>query len=326
MSEVITEEKKPVYKRLPLDEKGELIKRKVWIHSPEDMVIISFPKHGKTRSMMGVNGILIGDADPEQGTKYFKGDNVANIRTAEGTEEFIQIKDGTWVPSGLWYTVDELAKANRIKEYKKLRARLEERISDKEKEAIYKDLLAHLISMPFPVFAVDTTTFMQDLNWAAALVGYNKRFGTKKVNIKEADQFGGSLHIRNNFMGIKNFVDANSAPFKIWTGHLKEKKSVLEKGAEEDVSSVDMALEGQMSTIFTGKAQAVGIFYRNEKGCFLDFRKRGESDNGSRPEHLSNKLVKIADLDEMDKEGKVTKLGNAYWEKIYPELAAKFKQ
>lgn len=306
----------PDFKKLPLTSTGELMDNDTPIlQSPDDLIVVSFPKNGKTLTMVNQPNILIGDADPEGGTRYFNAKNVVNLLQYEGTEEFVQLKNGAFVPAGLRQTVDELYKANRMKEYWELRNKLDTRLSTADKTKIYEDLVAHVRGIPFPIFAVDTVTSLQELNWGASLAEYNSRFPTKKKSdIKKVDDYGGSQYIRANFIAIKNFISQMAAPFKLWTGHIKEKKKVLVKTGD-DISVADMALEGQLGTIFTSRAHAVCTFYRNDKGCFLDFTKKEETDFGSRPLHLSNKVIKIADL---LKEGET--LPTTHWDLVYPEL------
>lgn len=300
------------FRKLPLDQNMKLIENNFGIESPEDLIIVSFPKTGKTLTMVNQKNFLIGD--PEGGTSYFKAKNYVNLSTYSGDDEFVKLKSGTYVPAGLFQTVDELNRANRMKEYWDLKQKLEDCAAG-DKEAVYADLLAHLRGMPFPIFVTDTITTFQDLNMKAALAEYNDRYPTKKkASIKLADDYGGVGYIRANFAGIKKFVENNSAPFKIWTGHIKEKKKILKK-SQEEISAVDMALDGLLPTIFTARASAVCVFTRDEKGCFLDFQKREESDLGSRPFHLSNKVIKIADT---LKEGE--RYPKTYWSSIYPEL------
>jgi hypothetical protein len=122
-------------------------------------------------------------------------------------------------------------------------------------------------------------------------------------------------------MGNKRFIERSAAPFIIYTGHIKEKKKVLVNKSQDSISVADMDLEGTLSTIFTQDSDANAIFYRDKKGCWLDFIKKDEeTDFDSRPPHLANKKILIADLHEFDKEGNIIKKGKTYWDKIYPEL------
>lgn len=300
------------FRKLPLDENGELIENNFALESPEDLVIVSFPKSGKTLQMVNQPKFLIGD--PEGGTAYFKAKNFVNLSTFEGTDEFVKLKSGCYIPAGIFQTVDELRAVNRMKEYWILKQKLED-AKPADKATIYKDLLDHINGIPFPIFAVDTITHLQELNLRAALAEYNSRYPTKtKTDIKKADDYGGVSYIRANFAGVKNFVDNNAAPFKIWLGHVKEKKKILKK-SQEEISAVDMALDGLLPTMFTAKASAVCVFTRDEEGCYLDFKKREESDLGSRPFHLSNKTIKIAEV--LKGEERYPK---TYWDRVYPEV------
>lgn len=308
-----------MFKKLPLNEKGELFENEYVIESPRNLVIVSFPKMGKTYNMVNVPNFLIGDA--EKGTEFFKAKNSVNLMEHSSDQEFVKVSSGAYIPSGIFETVDELNQINQMEDYWKLRARFEKPGSAQDKKKIYQDLLAHLQGMKFPIFVIDTITSLQELNCAAALAEYNATHAAtaQKTNIKRVDDYGGVNYIRRNFAGLKAFIENNAAPFIIWNGHVAEKKKVLRKG-ETEISAVDIALDGLLSTTFTHKADSVCVFYRNEKGCFLDFTKKDETDLGSRPQHLSNKIIKIADLNKTDKEGNVVERGLTYWEKIYPEL------
>lgn len=269
------------FKKLPLDENGNLVKNEFEIQSPRNLVEVSVPKSGKTLTKASIPNILVGDC--EKGTNYFLMNNVANMLDYEGTDEFVSISKG-WIPAGIFQTVDELKKANRMKEYWELVQKLDSCRDEKEKSKIFQDQLAHLRSMPFPIFNVDTITSIQGLNNAAALYEYNLNVSekAKKTDIKKADEYGGVRYIRNQFRVIKDFIENNAAPFIIWSGHTGEKKKIIKK-TDDEISVVDIALEGIMSNTFTSKADAVAIFYRDNKGCWLDFQKKDESDVGSRP-------------------------------------------
>lgn len=304
------------FKRLPLSSTGTLVKNETPIlQSPDDIVIISFPKNGKTLTMVNQPHMLILDTDQEGGTRYFEASNVTRL-PIDGTGGFKELKNGAFVPIELYETVTELYNVNKMKEYWALRNKIESTLTPQvEKEELFKQLVEHINSIPFPIVAIDTVTSLQEANWAATLEEYNKRFPTKpKASIKKVDDYGGAQYIRANFIAMKNYISYMASPFKIWTGHIKDKKKVLAKTGDE-LSAADMALEGQLGTIFTSKAHAVCTFYRNDKGCFLDFTKKEETDFGSRPMHLSNKIIKIADI---LKEGET--LPKTHWEEVYPEL------
>lgn len=306
-----------MYKRLPLDEKGELIEEDYAIQSPRNLVIVSFPKMGKTYSMVNVPNILIGDS--EGGTSYFHAKNKVNLLHSEGGDEFVKVSSGAYIPAGIFETVDELNSSNRMSEYWKLKNRFEGKASAIDKKQMYEDLLAHIRGIKFPIFVVDTITSIQELNWAASLAEYNATHTVQKAHIKKVDDYGGVNYIRRNFAGLKAFIENNAAPFIVWNGHVAEKKKVLKKG-ETEISAVDIALDGILSVTFTHDADSICVFYRNDKGCFMDFTKKDETDLGGRPQHIANKVVKIADLNKTDKDGNVLEKGKTYWGKIYPEL------
>src|SRR4051794_35533302 len=102
-------EEKIKFNKLQLDEKGQLLPAEKSIISPRNLVIISFPKSGKTETMVNQKNFLIGDT--QGGTDYFQARNSVNLLTYTGDEPYKVIKDGTFVPMGIFQTVDELNKA-----------------------------------------------------------------------------------------------------------------------------------------------------------------------------------------------------------------------
>lgn len=310
-----------LFKKLPLTNEGKLVDDDQFtIHSPTNTVIISVPGGGKTDNMVNIPHILIGDC--EGGSSDFGAKNRVDMTRGSGTEKYKKISSGAYIPMGIFETVDELNKANRMKEYWAMKIALEDEKDMKEKEKRYNDLVKFLNEIPFPIFAVDTITSLQELNLGAALTEYNSRISDPekwKTNIKRVDEYGGVQYIRKNFNGMKEFIEKNAAPFIIYMGHTAEKKKVIKKAAE-DVDAIDIALDGMYSNIFTAKAGTVGVLYRSNEGIMIDFRYRDESGIKARPRHLGNRLIKIADLHEYGEGGELVKKGKTYWSSIYPEI------
>lgn len=307
------------FKKLPLDENGNLFPPEKCLISPRNLVVISFPKSGKTDNLVNQKNILIGD--PQGGTDYFSAQNAVNLNTYEGSEPFIVIKDGTYIPSGLFQTVSELYEVNDMAKYWQLYTDMKD-ARGKDREKLYDSLIEHLLSMKFPIFAVDPITDMQKMFHDAALADYINQFKPKfpKSSIKRVDDYGGSQYIRRTILGIKGFIQKNAAPFIIYTGHIKEKKKIINK-SDDSISVADMDFEGTMSTIFTQNSDANAIFYRDKEGCWLDFQKKDEdTDFDSRPPHLANRKIKIAEIHKFDKDNNLVSKGKTYWDKVYPEL------
>jgi hypothetical protein len=304
-----------VYKKLPIKQNGQPFPKQFRLQSPASLVEISYPKMGKTLSMVNVPKIIICDAHREvDDFRYCY--NYMKIATYTGKNKFYQITSGAYIPAGIYEAVMDLKHANSMGEYWKLKNMLDELRPEEEKEAIFNELIVLINSMRYPISAWDTVTHMQDLNNAAALAEYNSQVSTdkRKSDIRKVDKWGGVRYIRNNFAGIKQFIEDNASPFQIWTSHVKERKAVYEK-TDQELSVVDMALEGLASNIFTASASAIAILYRKKDGVYLDFRKRDESDLGSRCAHLADEVIKIAD----PRPDKNT-IPKTYWERIYPEL------
>jgi hypothetical protein len=308
------------YKRLPLTPEGKIIeRRKKILKSPRTQVIISFPKSGKTDSMIDQPKFFIGDC--EGGTDKFEGINYTDLTKSVTEQSYAVTKGGSFIPSGLYEVCQELYRANNMKAFNKAY----ERFNDSKSEEDYAEMMELINVMPFPVFVVDTITSFMKMVYHAALAVYNANVDPtrQKTDIRKADNFGGTQFIRRKVEDIKAFIEKSAAPFIIYNGHIKMRKSVLSK-TEEEISTVDMALEGQLPLIFTHTADAVCIFYRNEEGCFLDYTKKNDSDTDARPRHLGNRILKISELHQFgmneQEEQYLIQKGKTYWNRIYPEL------
>jgi hypothetical protein len=311
MSETTTE-----FKRLPLTPDGKLIKNAFKILSPRNLVIVKYPKSGGTLAMCNVPKILI--ADSERGTDYFSPDNVARLIDTEVADQFTETTKYGWIPQTIFDLVDELSTANKMDEYSVLYNKFENERDLKVKEKMYNELIEKINKMPFPIVAIDTITSITDISNQAALHEYNLNVkdSSKKADIKRVDEYGGVQYIRRKFSNIKRFIEDNAAPFIQYHGHVGFKKETLKK-REQDMNALDIALEGLQSYSFTAKADAVCTFFRDKDGCWMDFAKKEETDLGSRPTHLSNKKIKIA---EILKEGEL--YPKTYWNLVYPEIEA----
>lgn len=318
MEATIKKEEKKEFKRIPLDGEGKLIKNGWGIKSPRNLVIVKYPKSGSSLSICDVPKILI--ADSEKSNEYFKPNNVADLIDADTADKFVNVGKYGFIPQTIADLVDELQVANKMPEYWKEFNELENERDYKEKEKKYKKLLERINNMPFPILAVDTITSIVELSNSAALYEYNMgvKPDSRKTNIKRVDEYGGVMYIRRKFNEIKRFIENNASPFIQYHGHVGTRKKVLKK-SEEDITALDIALDGILSTIFTSQAHAVCTFYRDEEGCWLDFLKKDESDLGSRALHLSNRKLKIAEIIS-DKDLMQGKRPITHWNDVYPEI------
>lgn len=273
-----------------------------------------------TLTMCDVPKILI--ADSEEGTITFNARNATNLIDGSVADKFIETKNFGWLPQTIFDMIDELKRANGMKEYwVAYQAMMNERNPERRK-AFYDVVIELINKMPFPILAIDTITSMQKLSNAAALYEYNLgvKEGSRKSDITKADEWGGTNHIRRKFNEIKLFIETFGAPFIQYHGHVAPRKKIMKK-SEEDIAGVDIALSGLQSVTFTAFAQVVGTMYRDDKGCWLDFTKKDESDTGSRVLALSNRKLKIADIVKDDDLRKGIR-PKTYWSEIYPEIDA----
>jgi hypothetical protein len=306
-----------LFKRLPLDEQGNLIKNGFGIKSPRNLVIVKYPKSGGTLSLCNVPKILILDA--EDGTDYFSPDNVSKLMDKSVEGQFISTKKYGWLPKTLFDVIDELSTANKMDEYWKRYTNLENERDLVKKEQLYNELIDFINSMPFPIVAIDTITSIINISNSAALheYNYNVKETSQKADIHRVDDYGGAQYVRRKFAEVKRFIEQHAAPFIQYHGHIGMKKVTLKK-SDKDLTALDIALEGVISTTFTAKADAVCTFFRDKEGCWLDFAKQQETDLGSRPIHLSNKKLKIAEIMKPDEI-----YPKSYWNLIYPEISFK---
>lgn len=318
MAEVTIKAEKKEYKRLPLDGDGKLIKNGWGIKSPRNLVIVKYPKSGSSLSICDVPKILI--ADSENSNEYFKPNNVANLLDANTMDKFVSTAKYGYIPQTIADLVDELKSANDMPEYWKAFNELENERDYKEKEKKYNKLIERINKMPFPILAIDTITSIVDISNTAALYEYNLgvKPESRKANIKKADEYGGVQYVRRKFNEIKRFIENNAAPFIQYHGHIGTRKKILKK-SEEDITALDIALDGILSTIFTSQAHAVCTFYRDEQGCWLDFLKKEETDLGSRCLALSNRKLKIAEIMD-DDDLRAGKRPITHWNEVYSEI------
>ncbi|NLR61102.1 hypothetical protein HGH93_23575 [Chitinophaga polysaccharea] len=305
------------YKIIPLTDEGELRDNEAFkLKSPRRMIMLGQSLMGKTYNVINIPKFLIMDADKE--TDYYPWcRNYVKVANDE-VERYYLLENNVVIPAAIYELVMEMRTANRMDLFEKFSRKIE-RSKDATKKKQYFRYLKKLINdMPFAVLVADSLTSLQKLNHGAALYGYNLRVKpeSRKTDIKHTDQWGGVSNIRPNFAGILEFIETAS-PYTLYTAHIKEKKNVLEKGPE-DLVPLDIALEGIQSSSITSRMAAVGIFYRNKEGCFLDFVKRDETDIGARPPHMANRIIKIAEPLKKQGEPSIT-----FWNKIYLELRFK---
>jgi hypothetical protein len=308
------------YNLLPLNNVGEIVKNNFRIISPRNLVIVKYPKSGSTLSIGDVPKILI--ADSEQGTRNFPISNKVNLLKNIDEEKFVKTSRYGYIPQSIFDLVNELDEANDMKTFAKLEKEFDN-CGIFEKESKYKEIIKHVNKMPFPILAIDTITSLIDISNKAALYEYNstKDPNKQKANIKKADSYGGVMYIRTKFNDIKRFIENHAAPFIQYHGHVASKKKVLKK-TQEEIDAIDIALDGLLSTIFTSKADSVCTFYRNDDGCFMDFTKpEEETALGTRCLHLSNKIIKIADIQNNENLEAGT-MPVTYWGEVYPEIEA----
>ncbi|SEW21852.1 hypothetical protein SAMN05428988_3257 [Chitinophaga sp. YR573] len=302
-------------RRLPMDEDNNIIDRQEFtIQSPAKMIMMGHTLMGKTMTMVNTKKIMIGDTLTE--TKYFECTNKVHLSVKKSKDPYKKLKNGVYIPMGLAEVVNDLYHTNCMDEYRKLQQRLDLAHVPEEKVKIFNALKEHIAKMRWPIFALDNLTQLQEMNYSATLHAYNLevRPDPPKMDIRKVDKYSGVNYTRPNFFGILEYIESYAAPFIIYVAHVKNKKDVIGKDTD-DLTPLDVALDGIAPYTITRLMSAVAIFNRNNEGCFLDFNKRTETDLGARPVHLRNKIIKIADF-QTDPKVYPTR----YWQEIYPDL------
>lgn len=314
------------FKLLPIQD-GKLVTKEALFDSPASMVSMGPVKSGKTRQVANQPKHII--LDFEKGTNLFPINNkvslFVNLEKGENSLETVKFQN-FHVPKRLLEAIAELRKCNKMEEFNTLRDAYEYETNPEKLKELKERVLALIKEMTFPIVTVDTlTNGFKDQAYACALANYKTEFeksaaAQSKNNISKVDNFGGVAFKRASLANLKSFIERYAGPFIIWNGHIALNKDTLSK-EDEEITIPDLDLEGKSKNIFTSNCDAVARFYRKDKdGCYLDFQKVGNNDQGTRVQRLSHQKIKIADFDELDESNVTTSHGKTYWERIYPEV------
>ena len=117
----------------------------------------------------------------------------------------------------------------------------------------------------------------------------------------------GYTYLRQAYTNIVEHIKT-FAPRLIQLAHVKD--TMLEKDGVE-VSSSDLDLTGKIKRIATSQSDAIGYLYRHKNGKqnVLSFKTSGDVSCGARPTHLRNKEIIIS---EMTEDGLVTHWNEVY--------------
>lgn len=245
--------------------------------NPQNLIIFSKPKVGKTTLLAELPGCLI--LDLEKGSVYV---NAIKLQ------------------------------ANSVDDIKAIGAKIRSNTADTGK-APYKfiavDTITALEELCIPYAeelysksSMGKEWYKQDKdgNWHPE--GGKGKYGSI-INMPNG---AGYMWLREAFTKVLNYIKT-WAPHTIFLGHVKDIS--LEKAGGE-FSSLDLDLTGKIKRIACSKSDAIGYLYRKGNKNILSFKTSDEVGCGARPDHLKNKEIVIS---EVDKEGALI----TFWEKVF---------
>lgn len=246
--------------------------------SPDNLIIFSKPKIGKTSALAQIPRNLILDLD--KGAKHINGikikiNSIEDIFAAGKQIAEYYKKNGKWPYD--YITVDTITVLEDLA------------IPYAEKLYSHKPQGKNWFKMENKVLAADSG---------------KAQYG----NILNLPNGAGYMYIREAMTSVINYIK-KLAPRIILVCHVKE--TLLEKaGAEFTANDID--LTGKMKRIITSQSDAIGYLYR--KGSNENYISFATSDTvicGARPAHLKNKTILLSKYDEK------TDTLETYWNQIF---------
>jgi hypothetical protein len=165
----------------------------------------------------------------------------------------------------------------------------------------------------YDYITIDTATALEDMVNDLAIKLYQNtpmgvNFGKKpgENDIKKLPQGAGYQYLREAFMMVIDGLRPLAKKCLILSGHVADK--MVNKNGEE-VSEMTLDLSGKLGRIIYSRADAVGLLYRKNNQCFVNFNGGGDAIIEARPEHLAGKEFMLT---EKTPEGIV-----AHWDSIF---------
>jgi hypothetical protein len=165
----------------------------------------------------------------------------------------------------------------------------------------FSDLIRALQSSKhrYRFITIDTGSKFEDVSLELAVINHQKSpigkrwIGTPKEILNLSNGLGYSLQ-RNAYLDLLDWLKPYCDTL-ILVCHIKN--SSFQKDGEE-VTMVDISLTGQLKTIISAQADAIGMFYRKKNQSILSFRGGESFLVEARPEHLRGKDFVIIESDE----------------------------
>lgn len=171
---------------------------------------------------------------------------------------------------------------------------------------------------PYKFITIDTVTALEEIAKPLALKLYKE--SPQGSNFNGSDVLSAAHGAGYGFLrtAIEKLLDiiSDCAPNIIIVGHVKDKSINTAEGSTEG-SIKEFDLTGKTGRILAAKSDAIGFIHRDENSNLcINFETGGEASAGARPQHLANKDIIVA---EMQEDGTFI----PHWERIYPSLIKK---
>lgn len=227
--------------------------------SPDNLIIFSKPKVGKTSVLAQLENCLI--LDLEKGSKYVD----ALKMTAESVE---QIKE-----------IGEAIKA-----------------AGNPYKYVAVDTITALEEICIPYAEVLYSKTSMGANWfekdaKGKVIGPGRGKATYG-NILNMPNGAGYAYTREAFTKMINYIKT-WAPRIILVGHIKS--VLLEKDGAE-FNALDLDLTGKLKRIVSSESDAIGYLYRKGNQNILSFKTTDEVGCGARPDHLRNQEIVLSEM------------------------------
>jgi len=235
-------------------------KKEVTVVSPENLIIFSKPKTGKTSLTSALDNWLVLDFD--KGSKSVKNMSI-NVESVEHVGEIVKkIKE-----VGMKYNGAVIDTAT-----------------------VLEDMCVIYAEKLYAKTSMGKNWFLKTSDGKLSPESGKAQYGTI-INLPNG---AGYQYVREGFMKVINLIQT-VVPRIIIMCHVKD--ILLDKKGIE-FSSMEIDLTGKLKRIVTSGSDAIGYLYRKGNQNILSFATTEEISCGARPEHLSNKQIVISEKNE----------------------------
>ena len=196
-------------------------------------------------------------------------------------------------------------KINNVSELKELMVALKEAKDESNNEKPYKfivlDTVTQLETLVIPI----ANEMFCKTPMGKGMINKGKWKSTD--NVLTLPEGAGYYYLREAFEKVYTYFN-DYCDHLIMLGHIKD---VIDIKRGKDVASKEIDLTGKIKRIVCQNADAIGYFFRDRDGVYISFNTSEGVVCGSRPLHLSNKEIKLAEISDNPAEE------NYNWDKIF---------